>query len=159
MNAVVSHELLHFRDMEEGDLDQVMAIEKKVYPFCWTRTIFHDCLRAGYVCRVAETGEGLAGYGVLSYGAGEAHILNIAVHPSLQGQGIGRALLEHLLGLAKRLHVDTVFLEVRTSNHIAQRLYDTIGFNQVGLRRGYYPSEKGREDAIIMARSLFDIEA
>jgi len=159
MSAVVNHELLHFRDMEESDLDQVMAIEEKVYPFCWTRAIFHDCMRVGYVCRIVETSEGLAGYGILSYGAGEAHVLNIAVHPAMQGRGIGRALLEQLLALAKRLNADTVFLEVRTSNHIAQRLYDTMGFNQVGVRRGYYPSTKGREDAIILARSLLDIDA
>jgi len=158
MNAVVSYDALHFRDMEENDLDLVMAIEEKVYPFCWTRAIFTDCLLGGYACRVVETSEGLAGYAVLSYGAGEAHVLNIAIHPQLQGRGIGRALLEHLLELAKRFNADTVFLEVRPSNHTALRLYDTMGFNQVGLRRGYYPSTKGREDAIILARSLIDFE-
>ena len=159
MNAVVSHEMLHFRDMEEEDLDQVMAIEEKVYPYCWTRAIFKDCMRVGYACRVVETGQGVAGYAVLSYGAGEAHVLNIAVHPEQQGRGIGRTLLEHLLELARRYNADTVFLEVRPSNHIAQRLYDTMGFNQIGLRRGYYPSTKGREDAILLARSLIDFGA
>ncbi len=154
MNAVVSHDMLHFRDMEEGDLERVMAIEEKVYPFCWTRAIFHDCLRTGYACRVVETDQGLAGYAVLSYGAGEAHVLNIAVHPEMQGRGIGRALLEHLLELAKRYHAEAVFLEVRPSNHIAMRLYDTMGFNQVGMRRNYYPTKNGREDALIFARHL-----
>jgi len=154
MNAIVSHDMLHFRDMEETDLDEVMTIEQRVYPFCWTRTIFKDCLRVGYACRVVETEQGMAGYAVLSYGAGEAHVLNIAVAPEQQGRGIGRALLEHLLEVARRYNADTVFLEVRPSNSIALRLYDTMGFNQVGLRRGYYPSDKGREDAILLARSL-----
>lgn len=154
MNARLMSDTLHFRPMEEGDLDEVMGIEQRVYPFCWSRAIFHDCLRGGYACRVVESSDGLVGYAVLSYGAGEAHVLNIAVDASRQGRGIGRALLEHLLELAKRYHAEAVFLEVRPSNHPALHLYDSLGFNQVGHRRNYYPAKQGREDALIFARQL-----
>jgi len=154
MSAVMDQEMFRMRDMVVEDLDRVMAIEERVYPFCWTRTIFQDCLRVGYVCRVIESDAGLAGYAVLSYGAGEAHVLNIAIHPQQQGRGLGRILLEHLLELAGRLNAETVFLEVRPSNLAALHLYESMGFNQVGHRRDYYPAKVGREDALIFARHL-----
>ena len=68
--------------------------------------------------------------------------------------GLGQRLLEHMLDIAKKRHVGTVFLEVRPSNNGAIALYDKIGFNQIGTRRDYYPAKLGREDAIIFAISL-----
>lgn len=144
--------------MLDSDVDAVMEIEEQVYPHGWTAGIFHDCLRVRYSCWVMELGEQLVGYGILSSGGGEAHILNIAIDPHFQGQGLGRSLLRFLLETARHHGADTVFLEVRPSNRTALSLYDSLGFNQVGMRRGYYPSGKGREDAIIMALSLEDIE-
>jgi len=146
------------RPMLDSDVDAVMAIEQQVYPHGWSAGIFHDCLRVRYSCWVMEQGEQLVGYGVLSAGGGEAHILNIAIAPLFQGQGLGRSLMRFLLDTARHHGADTVFLEVRPSNRTALRLYDSLGFNQVGLRRGYYPSDKGREDAIIMARLVDDID-
>jgi ribosomal-protein-alanine N-acetyltransferase len=146
------------RPMLDSDVEAVMVIEEQVYPHGWTAGIFHDCLRVHYSCWVMEQAGQLIGYGILSAGGGEAHILNIAISPDCQGKGLGRQLMQFLLEAARHHGADTAFLEVRPSNRIALRLYDTMGFNQVGLRRGYYPSDKGREDAIIMARSLDDIE-
>jgi len=146
------------RPMTDSDVDAVMAIEQQVYPHGWTAGIFHDCLRVRYSCWVMEQGAQLIGYGILSAGGGEAHILNIAIDPGFQGKGLGRRLMEFLLQTARHHRADTAFLEVRPSNRVALHLYDTMGFNQVGLRRGYYPADKGREDAIIMARELDDME-
>lgn len=146
------------RPMLDSDIDAVMDIENTVYQHGWTSGIFHDCLRVHYSCWVMELDGELVGYGILSAAAGEAHILNIAINKGKQGHGLGRTLMHFLLETARHHGADTAFLEVRPTNRIALRLYDSLGFNQVGMRRDYYPSEKGREDAVIMARSLDDIE-
>ena len=139
------------RPMLDSDLKAVFAIEELVYPYGWTMGIFEDCLRVHYSCWVMELDGALVGYAVLSAAAGEAHILNVAIHPEYQGKGLGRQLMLFLLDTAREHRADTVFLEVRPSNRTALRLYDSMGFNQVGLRRDYYPAPVGREDAIIMA--------
>ena len=144
--------------MLDEDVPAVMAIERLVYPHGWTEGIFLDCLRVHYSCWVLEQGEKIIGYGIMSVAVGEAHILNVAVSPSCQGQGRGRDMLMHLLSTGRRHGAETAFLEVRPTNQIAIRLYETAGFHQVGVRRGYYPAGKGREDAVIMARELVDIE-
>lgn len=144
----------HLRPMLPEDVLAVMAIEREVYPFCWTEGIFHDCIRVGYACLVLEEMGEIVGYGVMSSGAGEAHILNVAVNKRYQGRGYGHLLMEHFLDLAMRLNVEAVFLEVRPSNKIAVALYHRLGFEQVGLRRNYYPDHEGKEDALIMARQL-----
>ena len=86
---------------------------------------------------------------------GEAHILNISVAPNEQGQGIGRRMLEHLIELATG-KAETIFLEVRPSNVGAIALYEKMGFNEIGVRKGYYPATNGREDAIMLALELFE---
>ncbi len=150
MSAVLRAEP-RMRPMRDPDVAGVMVVELANYPYPWTEGIFRDCLRVGYSGWVLEAAGAIIGYGVLSVGAGEAHILNLSVHPDYQGQGLGRRMLRHLLLAAHGHGADTAFLEVRPSNKRAVRLYETMGFNQVGLRRGYYPSDKGREDALIMA--------
>ncbi len=85
---------------------------------------------------------------------GEAHILNISVDPAEQKQGVGRKMLEHLISIA-RGKAESVFLEVRPSNIHAIALYEDMGFNEIGVRKGYYPAEHGREDAIMLALQLF----
>ena len=147
------------RPMLEEDIAAAMVIENAVYPHGWTEGIFNDCLRVRYSCWVMEQGGRLIGYGIMSVAVGEAHILNIALDPSCQGRGLGRELLLHMLHTGRRHGAETAFLEVRPSNRIAIRLYETSGFHQVGLRRDYYPTTgKRREDAVIMARDLSDME-
>lgn len=154
MSAVIRLNSLNFRPMDESDLTQIMALEHSAYLFPWSRTIFRDCMRVGYCCWVMERDDVLEAYGVMAVAAGECHILNLCVKPELQGFGIGRQLLEFLLDISRQHRADTVFLEVRPSNEKAKRLYLQSGFNEVGMRRNYYPAKNGREDAIIMARSL-----
>ncbi len=143
-----------FRPMGLADLDAVMALERAAYPYPWTEGIFKDCLRTGYDCWVMEQDGQILGYAILSAAAGEAHLLNLCVAPACQGQGLGRWLLEKTLQLARWHQVDTVFLEVRVSNEAARALYEQAGFNEIGLRPGYYPAGEGREDAIVMARPM-----
>ncbi|MCW8839565.1 MAG: ribosomal protein S18-alanine N-acetyltransferase [Gammaproteobacteria bacterium] len=155
MSVVKSELEPAFRPMLDSDIASVMAIEEEVYSHGWTEGIFHDCLRVHYSCWVMLQDEQIIGYGVISVAAGEAHILNIAVTPSMQGRGYGRQCMNFLLETARHHGADTVFLEVRPSNHSAFRLYDSLGFNQVGVRYDYYPAgASGREDAIILALPL-----
>ena len=142
------------RPMRDEDLPSVWAAEQASYAFPWSEAVFRDCLRAGYVCRVAELDHQLVGYGILSVGAGEAHILNICVRPEYRCRGFGRRLVTGLFDLARAHGATDLFLEVRPSNASAIRLYQSLGLSQVGLRRGYYQAEHGREDAIVMRLRL-----
>ncbi len=136
------------------DLSAVMEIESSAYSYPWSEGIFRDCIRVGYPCMVYEEQGVIVAYGVVSFGVGECHILNLCVRPCEQGRGLGRQLLRRLLGIARRHEVDTVTLEVRPSNARAIGLYVSEGFCEVGRRRDYYPAEQGREDALIMAKTL-----
>lgn len=153
-NSVPRKDLFRMRRMTMADLPAVRAIEKKNYPFPWDDDIFEDCLKSGYSCWVCEELDRVLGYCLLSIAAGEAHILNISVDPAEQKQGIGRKMLKHLLDEA-RGRAETVFLEVRPSNPIAIALYEDMGFNEIGIRKNYYPAANGREDAIMLALQLF----
>ena len=144
------------RPMSEADVPAVVAVERASYQFPWSEGIFRDCLRVGYVCRVAVVGEELIGYGVMSLVAGEAHILNLCVREEFRCRGIGRKLLDHLLDQGAAAGMSEAFLEVRPSNTAAIRLYQSFGFEQVGMRRGYYQATRGREDAAVLKLSLQD---
>ena len=154
MSAVLKTVPVRFRAMSYADLATVIAIERRAYPFPWTETIFRDCIRVGYCCRLLEMHSRLESYAVMSIGAAEAHLLNICVRPESQRRGLAWLMLEHLLELAGANAVKTMFLEVRPSNDRAIRLYHTIGFCEIGLRKGYYPAARGREDAVVMAKEL-----
>ena len=154
MSAILKQPALHFRPMLAADLEEIMAIERRSYPYPWTRLIFNDCLRAGYCCWVCERQGVIEGYGVTSVAAGESHLLNLCVRPESLQQGIGRKLLLRLISLARRQNAEMMFLEVRPTNRAARELYESMGFNELGSRREYYPADHGREDALILARVL-----
>ena len=154
MSAVREPGLLQFRPMREVDLDAVHTNETLSYSHPWTAGIFRDCLHSGYSCWVMEAGSMIIGHGVLSVAVGETHVLNICVAPEWQGKGFGRRFLEHLLAIAREHGALMAFLEVRPSNESAIRLYESMGFSEVGRRRDYYPAHNGREDAIVMALGL-----
>jgi [ribosomal protein S18]-alanine N-acetyltransferase len=142
------------RDMGFDDVAMVAQLERGSYAFPWSDAIFRDCLRAGYYCCVAQLDHIVLGYAIMSSGAGEAHVLNVCVAQDYRCRGIGTQLLWHLLEFAKGLGVADVFLEVRPSNTTAIRLYQTLGFTQIGMRRGYYQAAEGREDAVVLRRGL-----
>lgn len=143
-----------FRPMEREDVPAVLALERHTYPFPWTEQVFRDCLRVGYDCWVVEAGGGVAGYGIMSAGAGECHILNLCLAPTLRRRGTGRRLLFMLLSRARRAGMLHAFLEVRPSNDAAIALYGSAGFERIGVRRGYYQSHDGREDAVVYRLAL-----
>ncbi|MBS3954004.1 MAG: ribosomal protein S18-alanine N-acetyltransferase [Methylomicrobium sp.] len=154
-DSVTRKDLMRLRKMYPEDLATVLAIEEHNYTFPWSDGIFRDCFRAGYSCWVCEDVDKVLGYGIVSIAVGEAHILNISVDHNEQKQGIGRKILEHLIEVARSRKVETVFLEVRPSNPTAIALYRNTGFNEIGIRKDYYPAEEGREDALMMALELY----
>jgi [ribosomal protein S18]-alanine N-acetyltransferase len=145
---------VEIRPMHELDVPVIVAIERAAYQFPWSEGIFRDCLRVGYVCRVVDVGGEMAGYGIMSVGAGEAHILNVCIHDEFRCRGLARRILLHLLERALAAGMHEAFLEVRPSNTAAARLYHSMGFEQVGVRRGYYQAAVGREDAAVLRRIL-----
>jgi len=143
-----------FREMSIDDIPAIMEIEKAVYTHPWTEGIFKDCMRVGYNCWIYTEQTKLLAYGLVSVAVNEAHILNICVAPQAQGKGLGKRMLHKLMQLAAEREGNSIFLEVRESNVIAQNLYDQEGFNRIGLRKNYYPAEDGREDALVFAKEL-----
>lgn len=144
------------RRMTELDLPAVMRNEQAAYDFpCSASNMANNLKR--YYCIVFEmenkeqvTPE-VVGHAILSTVLDEASVINIAVSPQAQRKHIGFQMLEHLLKYAESKQCVEVFLEVRESNRPAFTLYHQFGFNEVGIRRGYYPAQNGSEDAILLA--------
>lgn len=156
IEASIANQCL-IRPMERHDVPAVLAIEQRAYAYPWTEGIFNDCIRVGYHSFVVERDEQIVAYAFMNTVLGEAHVLNLCVDPTLRRQGIARNLLEYIIDLAKNLKALTLFLEVRESNHAALALYQGCGFDEIGVRRNYYPAPVGREDAIMLVKQL-DLE-
>ncbi|MCK6384334.1 MAG: ribosomal protein S18-alanine N-acetyltransferase [Rhodocyclaceae bacterium] len=153
MNAVLSRRPA-FAPMQPEEVDAVLAIEQRAYPFPWSRANFADSLASGYsawTCRIAGD---LAGYAVMMLVLDEAHLLNVTVAPDWQRQGYGRLVMQHLFEVARSHEAKRMFLEVRPTNAPGLGLYGKLGFVTIGRRRGYYPAGAGREDAVVMALTL-----
>lgn len=140
--------------MSHDDLAQVSDIERRSYDYPWSHGVFRDCLLAGYHCMVLERDGHVAGYGILSIAAGEAHILNLCVDPNFRSHGYGERLIDEILLRARSSDVREIFLEVRPSNQTALALYRKKGFHQVANRPAYYQSREGREDAAVLTKKL-----
>ncbi|MCL2102577.1 MAG: ribosomal protein S18-alanine N-acetyltransferase [Syntrophorhabdaceae bacterium] len=150
---------IRIRDMEEADLDSVLAIEKASFPTPWAREMFSEDLNRPFSRPfAAESAEGdVLGYAVCWNVAGESHLLNIAVHPDFRGCGIGAALLKEVIRRGGRVGSKWVHLEVRTGNEQAQALYRKHGFAFMGMRKGYY-TDTG-EDAMLFSRRIRPADA
>ncbi len=141
----------HFRPMSASDLEQVMRVEVDIYPFPWTYGNFADSLASGYDMSVVEIAGRVVAYAVVMRSPDEFHLLNLSVDRPYQGRGLGRTVLERLIGEARSAGARGLLLEVRPSNLQAIRLYRGMGFKTIGVRKRYYPaSGNGREDAIVM---------
>ena len=143
-------EMPQIRRMIPADLDAVVAIEREVFLFPWTRGNFADSIGSGYHCLVLEQDGEVFGYGVMSIGAEEAHLLTLSIAATSQQKGWGEKLLRHFIQIAREQRALTMFLDVRESNRGAARLYERIGFRQIAKRRDYYPAMGGREDSLVM---------
>lgn len=154
MIAPIKEPPVTIRPMTHDDLSQVSDIERRSYDFPWSHGVFRDCLLAGYQCVALERDGLVAGYGILSIAAGEAHILNLCVEPLHRAHGYGALLLDELLARSRAAGVEEIFLEVRPSNETAIALYRKKGFRQVARRPKYYQAHQGREDAAVLSKKL-----
>ena len=155
------------RAMTASDLDAVLALEQRAHAHPWSRGNFSDSLQSGYACWlytqaaapamefVLDPAEALVGYWVAMPGVDESHLLNITVAPALRRQGHARRMMEDLVAWSQAQAAPRLWLEVRESNRAARALYAALGFEAVGVRKGYYPLHtRAREDAIVMRLDL-----
>ncbi|MAA66736.1 MAG: ribosomal-protein-alanine N-acetyltransferase [Alteromonadaceae bacterium] len=139
------------RPLQFSDLEAVNGIELTGYSHPWPDAVFRDCFRDDYrLWALENSDQRLIGYAIVAYLFDEAHLLNICVAKTKRGQGAGRMLLAHLAREAFDEKMSVVTLEVRLSNHSAIALYESFGFERMGLRPGYYPGDTLREDALVL---------
>ena len=151
MNDIVE---INYDYLEEKDIDRVVAIEEESNPVPWTIKNFKDCIEKGYYSLVLKEDNKVIGFAILSVSTEESHLLNIGLTSLKRGRGLGRELLEKMIMAAEVMGSKKIFLEVRISNVIAIDLYKASGFKEIGLRKKYYRLKEGREDAILMSKSL-----
>lgn len=144
---------LNLRLITVDDIPAVMQLERSAHTHPWRQSSFEDCFKGRQRCWLAYCNDALVGYVVVTYGGGDAELLNIVVAQGSQRKGIGSSLLQHAISTVKS-HADMLFLEVRKSNRKAIELYAKEGFFEVGQRKNYYPTVTGHEDALLMACQL-----
>ena len=142
------------RPMEEKDLAEVMAIEEDLFSDAWTMDGFRETLRqpeADFLV-AEEAGMGIVGYCGSYRAFDEAEIVNVAICRNYQNRGCGQRIVEKLIEIEKAAGVRYFVLEVRISNLAAQRLYEKVGFRNIGIRRRFY--DRPVEDAVIMQKEI-----
>ena len=142
---------VEIRLLDLSDLNGVERLERVAYPTPWSRAMFaSELAKPASICLGAFEGDQLVGYAINSRYVDAWHVMNVAVEPDHQGRGIATRLLERLIDLTRDDQRRGYTLEVRISNETAIHLYEKLGFEQRGVRRGYYTDN--REDALIMWR-------
>ncbi|HXK14524.1 MAG TPA: ribosomal protein S18-alanine N-acetyltransferase [Gaiellaceae bacterium] len=142
---------IEIRVLELNDLNAIEAIEQKAYPTPWSRSMFaSELAKPTSICLGAFEGQDLVGYVINSRYVDAWHVMNVAVAPEHQRRGVATALLERLFEVTRDDERRGYTLEVRVSNEDAIGLYEKLGFESRGIRRGYYTDN--REDALIMWR-------
>lgn len=160
---------LSFLPMTVTDLDSVLAIESVSHIHPWTRGNFSDSLAAGHwaYCVRPQLSDAVKGsyldpeilwaYCILFPAVDELHLLNITVSPKLRRLGIGVKMMNAIEGVAAQQNMPRIILEVRPSNESALKLYQRLGYEQIGMRKNYYPVDATsglREDALVLAKSI-----
>ena len=160
---------LSFLPMSAADLDSVLAIEAVSHIHPWTKGNFSDSLAAGHwaYCvrpQIVDAVKGsyldpniLWAYCILFPAVDELHLLNITVSPKLRRLGIGVKMMNAIEGVAVQQNMPRIILEVRPSNESALQLYQSLGYEQIGSRKNYYPVDAVnglREDALVLAKSI-----
>jgi ribosomal-protein-alanine N-acetyltransferase len=152
--SLVRENELELYTLTPHDLDELLDIERKAYREPWTEGNLRDSIQGGHVCLGWRESGRLRGYAIFLQVDHETHLLNLTIDPEWQGQGWGRKLLKAVMAYARSRGGSLMFLEVRHSNARAMHLYRSAGFRQIGVRRQYYPSAQGREDAVVMEAPL-----
>jgi ribosomal-protein-alanine N-acetyltransferase len=131
-----------------------MAIETACHAYPWTQKTMEGCLAGRYFNGAIYSDERLAGFYVGERAGPDNTLMNICVAPEFQGNGFAKVLLQDFVMRSEGMSAENLFLEVRASNKVAIGLYEQAGFIESGVRKNYYPSHAGKEDAILMALGL-----
>ncbi|AHN72860.1 ribosomal protein S18-alanine N-acetyltransferase [Aggregatibacter actinomycetemcomitans] len=147
--------MIHISPIEPSDFDRLYLIEQAAHAVPWSLGTLKNNQGKRYLnLKIGEESR-IDGFAICQTVLDEATLFNIAVDPQQQGLGLGRRLLSELMTQLKQKSILTLWLEVRESNKKAQALYDSLGFNQVDIRKNYYPTPDGkRENAVVMAAYL-----
>ena len=137
-----------------SDIPALIAIENEVHAHPWTAEAFEICFKAGYSGFGMKKDEQFVGFIILALGAEECHILNLGTARAYQHQGVGTQLLLYALQHAKFYGARIAYLEVRASNVHAIALYRKVNFFPTGIRKGYYQTATGHEDALMFTCEL-----
>ena len=140
--------------LDFNHLDSVLEIERESNPYPWTARNFSDCIEKGYYSMVLEDKEKYVGFAIMAISSEESHLLNIGVNKDFRGSGFGEQILKKMIIAAEVMGSKKIILEVRVSNKIAYRLYEKLGFHEIGERKKYYRLPEGREDAYVMSKTL-----
>ena len=140
--------------LDFNHLDSVLEIERESNPYPWTARNFSDCIEKGYYSMVLEDNERLVGFAIMAISSEESHLLNIGVNKDFRGSGFGEQILKKMIIAAEVMGSKKIILEVRVSNKIAYRLYEKLGFHEIGERKKYYRLPEGRENAYVMSKTL-----
>jgi ribosomal-protein-alanine N-acetyltransferase len=141
---------MQFSKFKENDLNAIELIENEVHAYPWTRGNFLDSIKSNHTCLMMKLYNEIIGYTVIMFVLDECHLLNISIKKSMQKQGYGSHLLNEVIRRANLASSKTIYLEVRVSNQAAIHLYDKYGFNEMSIRKDYYRTKEGREDAVLM---------
>ncbi|MEG9474740.1 ribosomal protein S18-alanine N-acetyltransferase [Mannheimia indoligenes] len=142
-------------EIQQADFERLFEIEQKAHLVPWSKgTLLNNQGEKYLNLKLMENGE-IVAFAISQLVLDEATLFNIAVDPNFQGKGFGKRLLSELILQLQKRGVATLWLEVRESNITAQKLYDSLGFNEVTVRKNYYPTpEGGKENAVVMALYL-----
>lgn len=150
---------LSFVTATDEHLPEMVRNETRSYAFPWTEGVFRDCINGPQDCWLALNDAGnVVGHAILSLAVAEAHLLNVCIARDQQGFGYGRQFMHFILRTLANNGAEVLFLEVRPSNRVAIRLYESMGFREIGVRKDYYPAPLGREDARVLALQ-FDLQS
>ena len=154
MSSLQNSLIASYIDMEAIHIKDILIIENNSYGYPWSEKIFNDCLNNNYFCRVLMLDDTLIGFLISSIIQDECHIMNLCIDIKHRGSGYGRLMLNKLHDEIKNHNCKVVFLECRPSNKSAMNLYKSEGYNEIGVRRNYYPAPNGYEDAVMLAKNV-----
>ena len=143
------------RPIRKEDISQIAEIEKLCFAMPWSEESIRKDVEENVVAcwLVVDDGEGrVIAYAAMWFVLDEAHVCNVAVHPDYRGRGLGKMIFGALVETAKKNSMSLMELEVRRSNIVAQNLYHSFGFIDVGYRKRYY--EDNKEDALLMFKEF-----
>ena len=152
--SVRKSDLYNFIPMGIKDLNKIYDLELESYDFPWTKEILRDCILYKYDSFSVFFNENLVGYVIAKITYPETHILNLTVKKNFRKKGIGKSLIELIIGEARLRNSENILLEVRVGNIEAQSLYEKLNFQIIGTRKNYYESENSREDAYVLKLDL-----